>query len=468
MTDSTDPTRTSFDVRITQAVNNIVRPLHGVLESELRSLVTELAAAVADEQSAALKDARDAAVAEKEAAVREALDAASTHHDKLVAELKQASAVEKEAALTKAREALAQGSAAALAAAVAAAQTNAETSLAAVREEAARKLDAVQAEAERATRARVAEAEALAAGRLAASVTEARVGERQADLACIERLLDTVRRIDRAGSLGDVLEALADHVQAESGRVAVFLVRDGALRGWRFGGFADEIPDPRAVEVPLDQSGVIARAVAGHSCAATSDRDPAHEGSHATPPPGSLLYLAPGRAGLAAPVCVGGQVVAVVYADEGTVEAPMVPSAWPELVEIAARHASRCLELLMAARIVTARAAFDVSPPSTRPAGATPEGAVGPTGVSSDEDEEAARRYARLLISEIKLYHESDVNEGKRERDLLKRLKPEIERARRLYHERVPPALRSSVDCFEQELVRTLADGNATLLGLAT
>ncbi|MBE3132539.1 MAG: hypothetical protein IMZ55_03630 [Acidobacteria bacterium] len=427
MTDSKDPTLTSLDRRITQAVDNIVRPLHGVLESELRSLVTELAAAVADEQSTALKDARDAAVAEKEAAVREALDAAGTHHDQRLAELQQASAVEREAAVREA-------------------------------------LDAAGTHHDQ----RLAELQQASAVEREAALTDALASERQVVLACTERLLDAIRRIDGAGSLSEVLEALADHVQAESGRVAVFLVRDGALRGWRFGGFSQQIPDPRAVEVPLDQSGVIARAVTGHSCAATSDRDPAHEDAHATPPPGSLLHLPPGRAGLAAPVCVGGQVVAVLYADEGTVEEPMAPSAWPELVEIAARHASRCLELLMAARIVTARAAFDGSRANSRTTSAAPGGAEGSTAAHGDEDEEAARRYARLLISEIKLYHESDVNEGKRERDLLKRLKPEIDRARRLYQERVPSALRLRVDCFEQELVRTLADGDAALLGLAT
>ena len=351
------------------------------------------------------------------------------------------------------------------------AQADATSSLESARAEVSRlgeALSAATAEGERVTSARVAQAEALAAARLADSVTEARAGERQADLACIERLLETIRRIDRAASLGGVLEALADAVQGESGRVAVFLVREGGLQGWRFGGFSPEISDPRAVDVPLDQSGVIARAVAAHSCAATSDAETAGDRTFSPPPPGSLLHLPAGRAGLAAPVCVGGQVVAVVYADDGTIEEPVVPNAWPEIVEIAARHASRCLELLMAARIVTARAAFDASPSGSRAADAAAESAAGSSAACSDEDVDAARRYARLLISEIKLYHESEVNEGKRERDLLARLRPEIERARRLYLERVPPAVRTTADCFEQELVRTLADGNAALLGLAT
>jgi hypothetical protein len=43
------------------------------------------------------------------------------------------------------------------------------------------------------------------------------------------------------------------------------------------------------------------------------------------------------------------------------------------------------------------------------------------------------------------------------------RLRPEIERARRLYEERVPVTAGHSY--FEQELVQTLAEGDAALLG---
>jgi hypothetical protein len=98
----------------------------------------------------------------------------------------------------------------------------------------------------------------------------------------------------------------------------------------------------------------------------------------------------------------------------------------------------------------------------------TPADLEAAANVRAREDEDAARRYARLLISEIKMYHESDVNQGKRERDMLQRLKPEIDRARRLFEEHVPPDVRARTNCFEQELVRTLADGNANLLGQST
>jgi hypothetical protein len=80
-------------------------------------------------------------------------------------------------------------------------------------------------------------------------------------------------------------------------------------------------------------------------------------------------------------------------------------------------------------------------------------------------EESAARRYARLLVAEIRLYHERAVDQGRRERNLLTRLAPEIERARRVYDEQVPAVVRSRTDFFHLELIRTLAGGDASLLG---
>ena len=66
--------------------------------------------------------------------------------------------------------------------------------------------------------------------------------------------------------------------------------------------------------------------------------------------------------------------------------------------------------------------------------GATPRHHSGRRRASGEDD--GARRYARLLVSEIKLYNESAVRTGRERRDLLVRLRPEIDRARRLYEER--------------------------------
>ena len=79
---------------------------------------------------------------------------------------------------------------------------------------------------------------------------------------------------------------------------------------------------------------------------------------------------------------------------------------------------------------------------------------------------EEARRLARLLISEIKLYNEEQVLEGRRNRDLYHRLKDDIDRSRQIYEERVDAGVRSTSDYFQQELVRSLAGGDPRALGI--
>jgi hypothetical protein len=77
-----------------------------------------------------------------------------------------------------------------------------------------------------------------------------------------------------------------------------------------------------------------------------------------------------------------------------------------------------------------------------------------------------ARRLARLLVSEIKLYNEEQVLEGRRNRDLYVRLREDIDRSRQIYEERVHESVRSTSDYFHQELVRSLAGGDPRALGL--
>ena len=86
-------------------------------------------------------------------------------------------------------------------------------------------------------------------------------------------------------------------------------------------------------------------------------------------------------------------------------------------------------------------------------------------GDTSEDETTAARRFARLLVSEIKLYNEGAVRVGRERRDLLQRLGEEIDRARRLYEERVPATVPSRAQYFHNELVQTLAGGDAALLG---
>ncbi len=79
---------------------------------------------------------------------------------------------------------------------------------------------------------------------------------------------------------------------------------------------------------------------------------------------------------------------------------------------------------------------------------------------------EEARRLARLVVSELKLYNEAEVEEGRRRRDLYERLKEDIDRSRQIYEKRVAPRILESTNYFYQELVRILAAGDPKALGI--
>jgi hypothetical protein len=76
-----------------------------------------------------------------------------------------------------------------------------------------------------------------------------------------------------------------------------------------------------------------------------------------------------------------------------------------------------------------------------------------------------ARRFARLLVSEIKLYNEQKVKDGREQGNLYGLLRDEIDRSRQMYDKRAHPSVAPRYDYFHQELVNTLADGDAAKLG---
>jgi hypothetical protein len=120
-----------------------------------------------------------------------------------------------------------------------------------------------------------------------------------------------------------------------------------------------------------------------------------------------------------------------------------------ESLDILAQFASQRLEALTAIKVARSLSA---------------NGASSAINDESGDEHAAARRYARLLVSEIKLYHEPQVVEGRRERDLMTRLGGEIARVRTLYDQRVPLEVRQNTDYVHEELIRTLAAGDASLL----
>ena len=281
----------------------------------------------------------------------------------------------------------------------------------------------------------------------AQAVIDARVAERHAQLAVVERLLSAVRTIDSARSLSDTLTSLIDAAASVAPRAALFIIDNGVngqeLRPWKAVGFADDSPaaarlsaDDRAARGLLDLATSTGRAV-----------------STATAPAPPFAELPQNRAGLAVPITVGGHSVAVLYVDDASAPEPEAPASWPEAIQVLAAHASACLAEITAVR--TTEAIQQMS-------GA---GGARSAGAPLNEEDSSARRYARLLVSEIKLYNEAAVRTGREKRDLLNRLGPEIERARHLYEERVSPSVGARTEYFQQELVHTLADGDSALLG---
>jgi hypothetical protein len=288
---------------------------------------------------------------------------------------------------------------------------------------------------------------------------EAQAAINTAGLATGQRLVEAIRAIDNGRSLSEILDALASNAGREAARAAVLLVRGSHLRGWRFIGFGPlDSGDP--IELALAESGVAGDAVrTGTTASAASGTLGAvpsfaqASADQSDAPPGDVL---------AVPIPMAGQVIAVLYADQADREAsgPEAHGSWQATLEVLARHAARSLEAITAFR--AAQVLTDRSDTQT------PDLATAQSVSSRDpeDDDQAARRYARLLVSEIKLYHEAEVMAGRRERDLATRLGGEISRARVLYEQRVPAQIRRGTDHFHAELVRTLADGDASLLNV--
>jgi hypothetical protein len=92
--------------------------------------------------------------------------------------------------------------------------------------------------------------------------------------------------------------------------------------------------------------------------------------------------------------------------------------------------------------------------------------ARGPGSSGDDAVHEEARRLARLLVSEIRLYNEEQVEEGRRSHDIYSRLREDIDRSRQMYEERVDQSVLGGTDYFQEELVRILAAGDSEAMGM--
>ena len=168
-----------------------------------------------------------------------------------------------------------------------------------------------------------------------------RLDGRQRELAIVSAVLDATTALEEATSLSAALDVVVNAAAAHASRVLLVVKRGDVLAGWRSAGPAYDALETAPIQISLADEGLVATA-------ARSGRTQVGAG-----PPACVRTPGPHEpAAIAVPLLVGGRVVAVLYAHEepGTGE-HVVPSAWPEVIEVLARHAARCLEVMTVRRL---------------------------------------------------------------------------------------------------------------------
>ena len=264
--------------------------------------------------------------------------------------------------------------------------------------------------------------------------------------------LDAVRRLDGANDQVEVLSRFLEECLRHASRAALLVERDGRMEVWKRAGFAGSSDERRSSTLPEDPALQRVR-----------------EGFPQALPEGNAISRAIGAGdavhAVIFPFAVRESVSGAVYAD--TVAGRR--SAFdPDGIALLAWLAGLAVDRLAGRKLVPAPALRPVegapAPPEIAAGGNGPVGGpLAPAPPDGRRDE--ARRFARLLASEIKLYNEGAVREGREHGNLYFRLKEDIERGRRLYEERVPADVRGYGDYYYEELVDVLAEGRPEALG---
>ncbi len=309
-------------------------------------------------------------------------------------------------------------------------------------------------------------------------------------------LVQAVSSIHAGFTQKEILRALLDAGSKYCSRIALFVVKAGAASGWQARGFGQE---ETVKDFPLDlSSGPAAdsyrnRMATSANIAEMGEPFVQHFGS---PADGQVLML---------PLALKDKVAALVYSDGGASGKlncdslqllVMATSAWLEVIllrkqaapredgEAAERpvpaaqtgssfsdpfaaHAPRHVPASVpaapepAVEVVAAASAHTAS-------AAAPATATDPFAGLSAEDADVhrkAQRFARLLVDEIKLYNQAKVAEGRRNKDLYDRLKEDIDKSRGTFQKRYGNTTVASVDYFQSELVRSLAEDDLSIMG---
>jgi hypothetical protein len=318
-------------------------------------------------------------------------------------------------------------------------------------------------------------------------------------------LLKAIAAIQSGATQREILRALLDNTVRYSGRGALFVVKAGAATGWQGRGFTRD-GDDAIKDFPLNVTmGVPEQALRSRMpfSGATQDIDPEFVSRFGGPADGQVLVL---------PLLLKEKVAALVYADAGVEGGGKLDAAAVELLVLAT---SAWLEVAslrkQAQKEESAEAAGEKTesapPAAAAPAHSDPFAGHAPKHVApvpdlpveveqpvavahaepvvtsaaaaaapatdayanlSPEDADVhrkAHRFARLLVDEIKLYNQVKVTEGRQSKDLYDRLKEDIEKSRATYQKRYGSTAAGGADYFSQELVRSLAEDDTSIMG---
>lgn len=275
-----------------------------------------------------------------------------------------------------------------------------------------------------------------------------------------ELLNAAVASIQDSVSQAEILRHLLEGTARFSSRAALFVVKGSSVNGWQGTGFQDNDAVKHLNITAVN--GLAAKAIQGKSPVQgpAQEFDSAFEAGPNAPADGACVVL---------PLVVKEKVAAVIYADAGTIADNPIDMA---ALNILCRVAALWLEITAfrkAGAGASAAAVQEEAPPAS-PVAAPPEPAsvaatVPAAAPVEDEVHKKARRFAKLLVDEIKLYNQPKVAEGKQNRDLYERLKEDIDKSRATYEKRYGDSPAAGADYFTQELIRVLADNDISLMG---
>lgn len=271
-------------------------------------------------------------------------------------------------------------------------------------------------------------------------------------------------------SQSDILKSLLGGVSQFCARVALFVVKGNALNAWRSAGF----PVESAFKgLTLDASaGLAGRAIRDREAvsAAAKEFNSDFIRAQGSPSDGNANIL---------PLVVRGKVAAIVYTDAGTQKEGKSDTSAARLL---VRAASSWLEINALRKAGASAGEGSAAEPSSQaePTELPPrQAAPSKAGGESKRDEEAepemskedqelhkkAKRFARLLVDEIKLYNPARVAEGKQKKDLYERLREDIEKSRSTYEKRYGSTSAGKAGYFNAEVVRILGENDLSVLG---